>query len=96
MGIFDKVKQAGEMGKMIQQAKAMQKALAAEKIEVEENGIKVVISGDMKIKELFINGEFNNKLTEVLNKALKKTQEVSAKKMQEMSGGLGGLMDMMR
>ena len=77
---------------MRDQAMAIQRQLAAETIEVNENGIRVVMSGDQKLKSLEIDGAANQRLVDTLNKALKKSQEVAAKKMQEMSGGLGGLL----
>jgi DNA-binding protein YbaB len=90
--MFDKVKQIGELNKMRNQAMAIQKQLAAETIELNENGIRIVISGDQKIQILEIDGAANQRLLDTLNKAIKKSQEAAAKKMQEMSGGLGGLL----
>lgn len=92
MGLFDKVKQVGELKKMRDQALAIQKQLAAESVEVNENGVRLVITGDMKIRELEIDGAPNKRVLDVVNKGLKKAQEMAAKKMQEMSGGLGGLL----
>ena len=92
MGMMDKVKQLGELKKMRDQAMAVQKQLAAQTITIEEDGIKIVISGDQKIQELEVQGVQNSLLVEKLNKALKKSQEMAAKQLQEMSGGLGGLM----
>lgn len=71
---------------------AIQRQLAAEEVVVEEQGIKIVMSGDQKVKTLEIDGESQNRLIDVLNKAIKKSQEVAAKKLQEMSGGLTGLL----
>ena len=90
--MFDKFQQLKELKKMRDQAVAMQKSLAAEEIVVEEKDVRVVISGDQKIKELAVKGISNQVLVDVLNKAIKKSQEVAAKKLQEMSGGLGGLL----
>lgn len=70
----------------------MQKSLAAEEIVVDEKDVRVVISGDQKIRELSVKGISNQVLVEILNKAIKKSQEVAAKKLQEMSGGLSGLL----
>jgi len=70
----------------------IQKQLAAETIEVNEGGIKIVISGDQQVKELEINEESNEELVRVLNSALKQSQKVAARKVQEMSGGLSGLL----
>jgi len=92
MGVFDKVKQMGELKKMRDQAMVLQKQLAAIKTEVSEDGVTVVVTGDQKIEELTIDGSPNMRVVNTLNKALKKSQEMAAKKMQEMSGGLSGLL----
>lgn len=89
---FDKFKQVGELKKMRDQAIQMQKQLQQEKIEIEESGVRVVMTGDQKVVEIEIDGESQDRLVDVLNKAVKKSQKVAAKKLQEMSGGLRGLM----
>jgi type I restriction enzyme M protein len=66
--MFDKVKQLGELKKMRDQAMQMQKALAQEKIEVEEQGIRVVMTGDQRVEQLEVDGEEQNSLKDVLNK----------------------------
>lgn len=90
--VFDKLKHGAEMVKMANKLRQIQNELSKERITVEENGIKVVVSGDMKIRELEVDNEEQNKAADVINKAIKKAQEVAAKKMQEMGGGLGGLL----
>jgi len=89
---FDKFKQLGDLKKMRDQAVQMQKQLQQEKIEVEEDGILVVMTGDQKVEQIVMDGEQQSRLVDVLNKAVKKSQKVAAKKLQEMSGGLKGLM----
>jgi DNA-binding protein YbaB len=79
-----------DKAKMLAQAFKLKKAVEAEVIEVEEGGIKVVVSGDQKVKFLSMNGMENKMLVEVINKAMKKSQEAAAKKMKDM-GGLEGL-----
>jgi len=90
--MFDKFQQLKDLKKMRDQAMAIQRQLAAEEVVVEEKGVRVVMSGDQKIKELVVQGISNQILIEVLNKAIKKSQEVAAKKLQEMGGGLTGLL----
>ncbi|HUV43092.1 MAG TPA: YbaB/EbfC family nucleoid-associated protein [Patescibacteria group bacterium] len=92
MGITDSFQQMRELKKMRDQAMAIQRELAAEEIEVEDKGIKVVITGDQKIQTVEIKGEKKDDLIEVLNEAIKKSQEVAAQKLQQMGGGLGGLL----
>lgn len=89
---FDKFKQLGELNKMRQQAKTLQKEL--EKIKhIEEKGdIRVKVTGDQKVEYIEINGEERNDLVDVINKAFKGVQKEAAKKMMEMGGGLSGLL----
>lgn len=87
--MLDKFKQLGELKKLRDQAVALKKALANEEVVVEERGIRVVVSADQKIKSLSIDGEVNQALIKVINKALKKSQKVAAKKLQQLTGGLG-------
>lgn len=86
------LKALGDLNQLRQQAMQMQKALAAEEIVIEEGDIRVVISGDQKIMEFTVQGVSSDAAVNVLNKAIKKSQELAAAKLQEMTGGLGGLM----
>ncbi len=85
-------KQIGEIKKMRDQAMQIQKQLQAEQVDIEKNGVHIVISGDQKIKILESNGHSDNDIIEAVNEAIKKSQEVAAKKLSQMSGGLGGLL----
>jgi len=89
---FDKVKQLGQLKKMRDQAMTIQKQLAQEEIEINEDGIKILISGDQKLKLLEIDGMSNARVLELINKAIKKSQEMAARKLAEMSGGLTGML----
>lgn len=80
-----------DKAKMMAQAFKLKKAVEAESVEIDENGIKIIASGDQKIKFLSVNGVENRILVDTINKALKKSQEAAARKMKEM-GGLEGLM----
>jgi len=90
--MFDKVKQLGQLKKMRDQAKVMQKQLAAEKVEIDEGGVKVVMSGDQKVLSLLIDDMENTRVMEAINKAIKSSQKLAARKLAEMSGGLGGML----
>jgi DNA-binding protein YbaB len=92
MGIGDTLGKLGDLNKLRQQAMQMQKNLSGQQITVEENGVKVVISGDQKIIDLSIQGISNEVLNEVLNKAIRKSQELAAKELMNVSGGMGGLL----
>lgn len=84
--------QIGELKKMRDQAMQIQKQLQAEEITVEKKGVKVVMTGDQKLKDLETNGKNDSDIKEAINEAIKKSQEVAAKKLQQMTGGLGGLL----
>jgi len=90
--MFDKIKQLADLKKMRDQAMVIQKQLAQEEIEINEDNIRIVISGDQKLKTLEIDGLTNDRVLELINKAVKKSQEMAAKKLAEMSGGLSGLL----
>ncbi len=82
----------GDLNQLRQQAMQMQQQLAAEEIEVVKGDIRVVISGDQKIKVFTVQGITSQQAIDALNEAIKKSQELAAKKLQQMSGGLGGLL----
>lgn len=87
-------KALGDMNQLRKQAKQMQQDLAAEEIRIEQGDIVVVISGDQKIKHFSVQGITSQDAVDALNEAIKKSQEIAAKKLQGMmgSGGLGSLM----
>ena len=90
MGVGDAFKNLGDMNKLRQQAMQMQKNLAVQQITIEENGVKIVISGDQKILVLEVQGLSNQVLTDVINKAIRKSQELAAKELMNVSGGQMG------
>lgn len=90
--MFNPFKTMGDLKSMRDQAIKMQQALSQEEVVVERNGVRVVMSGDQKIKELTIDGQEDWRIKEVLAEAIKKSQEIAAKKLTEMSGGLQGLL----
>jgi len=92
MGIGDTFGKLGDLNKLRQQAMQMQKNLSGQQITIEENGVRIVITGDQRIVELSIQGISNEVLNDVLNKAIRKSQELAAKELMNISGGMGGLM----
>lgn len=85
-------KALGDLNQLRKQAKQMQDELAKEEIRIERDDVVVVITGDQKIKHFSVQGVTSNEAVDVLNEAIKKSQELAAKKLQSMTGGLGGLM----
>jgi len=87
MGIGDALGKLGDLNKLRQQAMQMQKNLSGQVITVEENGVYIEISGDQRILKLSIQGMENPVLNDVLNKAIRKSQELAAKELMNVSGG---------
>ncbi len=75
----------GDLQKLQQQAQKMQAALQQEQVVVEKNGVKVTIRGDQVIESIEVDGIVENRIAEVINEAVKKTQELAAKKLIEIS-----------
>ena len=86
--MFNKLKQFRDLRS---QAKTLQNALAGETITVEKKGIKVVMNGNMEIIQFFLNETLSkqnleNGIKDCVNDAIKQTQRIMAKKVQEMGG----------
>ena len=79
-----------DKAKMLQKALKIKRAIEGELTVYEDKGIRVEVRGDQRVKKIIIEGEEQKKLVDVINEALKKSQKLVAKKMQEM-GGLGDL-----
>ena len=77
---------------MRDQAMQIQRELQGEEVSVSKNGVDIVITGDQKIKELNTNDKSDNDIKDAVNEAIKKSQEVAAKKLSQMGGGLQGLL----
>lgn len=70
--------------KMMADAYKLRKAIEAEVIEIEENGIKITIGGDLKIKKISVNNTEDSILRDAINNAIRKAQELQVLKMKEM------------
>ena len=92
--MFDKLQQLKELKKMRDEAMSMQKALDAETVEVNKNGIRVVITLAQRFVSVEAEGKSESDLIEALNEAIKESQKAAARKMQQM-GGFDSLKGMM-
>ena len=90
--MLNPLKGLGDLKKMRDQAMQIQKELQQEQVEVEKHGVRVVITGDQKIINLETNEKSDNDIKDAINEAVKKSQEVAARKLASMGGGLGGLL----
>lgn len=78
-----------DTAKMMANAYKLKQAIEAEVIEVEENGIKITIGGDLKVKKILVNNAENDVLKDAINNAIRKAQELQVLKMREI-GDLSG------
>lgn len=90
--MFNPLKQLGDVKKMRDEAMKIQKELQTEQVNVQKHGVNIVISGDQRIRSLQSNGKSDDNIKDAVNEAIKKSQEVAAKKLREMGGGLSGLL----
>lgn len=80
------MKNLGDMNKLRQQAMELQRQLAGQTITVERNGVKVTMTGDQRLTELVIDGQLDSRIMEVLNEAIRKSQQTAAQKLAAMTG----------
>jgi len=77
--MFDKLKQ-------IKQLKELQDSLKEEIIEIEKNGVKIVINGKMEVINITLNDKISiqeqeRAVKDGVNEAFKKIQVIAAQKM---------------
>ena len=80
--MFDQFKQLGDLAKMQKQARDLQKQLAKEELTIEENGVKVTVSGQPRLKSLSFEEEVSSEqIMKVINKTLDEAQRLMAQKL---------------
>lgn len=84
--VFNRARELYELKKKADEVK---KILEEEVIEVWESGIKVKIRADQKVMSIEIAGEEDERLKKVINKAIKESQKIAAKKMRGRMGDFG-------
>lgn len=85
--MFDNIKQLNELRKMRSEALKLQHQLAQELVEIEKEGIKIVVSGDQKIRTIIIDGQERKDLVDLINHALKEAQTKAVMKLSQSGGG---------
>ena len=100
-GMFDMMKKTASMQKRMKQ---IQKELARKTAEGSSGVVTVVAQGDMSVRSVTINGSIDTmdarKLEKMLvaatNSALDSVKKMAGGEMSKMTGGLGGLADMLK
>lgn len=82
--MFDKLKQ-------LKQFRDLQKTLNEERVEIEKEGIRLVMSGKLEVIDIFLNPELDKEtqervLKECFNEAVRKVQMSMASKFSNMPG----------
>ncbi len=86
--MFDKFKQFGSQGAAVAKLAMLQRKIMNHKIEYENDGVKAVVTGDGKLKDLFIDGVNMNKAVKVVNEAITRAQKYAAEEMKDSMGDL--------
>jgi len=81
----------GSKGAAAAKLAILQNRISKKKMTVEDDGIKVVVTGAGKLKAMEIDGENAKRVLKVVNDAIDKAQKWSAGEMQGMMGDLGKL-----
>jgi DNA-binding protein YbaB len=79
--MFNPLKGLGDLNQLRQQAQKIQQQLQQEEVSVEKDGISVLIRGDQKVLSIVIDGVEENRVAEAINEAIKKSQDLAAKKL---------------
>lgn len=79
----------GDLNKMRSQAAQIQKDLENQEFTVEEGRIKVVITGNQRVKGVYIDGQEVPEMTKIINDAIKQSQQAAAAKLADISKQMG-------
>lgn len=94
--MFGNVKQFGSQGAAAAKMAMLQMKIKNKKIVVEEGNIKVVVSGDGKLKQLEIDGKSDNEIVKAVNEGITKAQTYAAEEMKGAMGDLSQLLGAMK
>ncbi len=80
--MFEKIKQLGKL-------RDLQKSLEKEEVEIEKEGVKVVMNGNLKVVEIVLNPDKNIQdqeklLKDCFNQAIEKIKIQTASKLQSI------------
>lgn len=82
-------KMLGDLKKMQEQAAQIQKELEGQIFTSEQGRITVVITGNQRVVEVRIDGQNVPELVDVLNTAIKQSQQAAASKLSQISQSMG-------
>ncbi|MFI5265569.1 MAG: YbaB/EbfC family nucleoid-associated protein [Candidatus Levyibacteriota bacterium] len=82
----------GDLKKLRDEAMKIQNELKQIVVTASRGRVSVELTADMKVRSFKLNEEEMKDAIDALNEALEKAQKKAAAKMQEMGGGLSGLL----
>ncbi|MBL8133342.1 MAG: YbaB/EbfC family nucleoid-associated protein [Anaerolineae bacterium] len=92
-----------QLQKMQEDMVTAQEALANETVEVSKNGVTVVITGHQRVQSIVIDTskidtsdeewatDLQDLLVIAVNQAIEESQTMAARRMESITGGLGGM-----
>ncbi len=86
--MFEGIKRFGSQGAALTKLALLQRKIANHKTEVEDNDVKAVVTGDGKLKELWVAGQNLSNAVKVVNEAITKAQKYAAEEMKDSMGDL--------
>lgn len=89
--MFDKLGAMGSKGAAAAKLVMLQNKIKKMKVVYEDQGIKVEVTGEGRLKEIEIDGEKRKEVVEVVNEAISKAQKRAAAEMQSSMGDLSKL-----
>lgn len=73
--------------KLQEQSLKMQQALQQQEVVSEIGQVRIIMRGDQYVRSVQINNQEYPQLAEVFNDAIRKTQELAARKLMEIQRG---------
>ena len=83
------LKMLGDLNKMRQQAAQIQKELESQQFTVTRGRIEVIITGNQRVVSVKIDGQNVPEMVEILNEAIKESQQAAASKLAAISQQMG-------
>ena len=79
--------------KQMNQLRAMQNAMKAERFEFEKDGVKAVVNGNLTVEEIILTQDLpavtgGQLVRDCINEAIKKAQMAMAKKISDLGFGI--------
>lgn len=82
-------KMLGDLNAMRKQAMVIKQALEQVEIEGRDGNVVVKMNGNQEVKTVLVDGSADDKLKRAFNDAIKRSQQVAASKLQEVSKQMG-------